>query len=323
MWSLLQIILPICLLVALGFSLRWFGLVKPEADEIFSDLVFKVAIPVLLFRLIATSELDGANPWTIWASYFIPVAIVWIFAAVFLPWAFKREALYGVIGGTASSFANTVFVGIPLILQAYGEAGMVSLTILLSVHLPIMFFAAAIHHDIAVAIDGRGGQQKESWPAKISRLVITILRNPIIIGIIAGSAFRFSGIEMPDILLDVTGKISSIAGPLALIVLGMGLNKYGLKGNVGPATVTTFLKLFVHPGLVFLFGAYVFNLPPVFTAGLVLAAAAPAGVNAYLFSQHFGTGHALAANSISISTPLCVITTTFWLGVLAAHVNGG
>lgn len=323
MLSLLQIVLPVCLLVVLGFSIRWFGLVKPNADEIIGDLVFKIAIPVLLFRLIAISKLDDANPWTIWASYFIPVAIVWVFAAILLPWAFKREALYGLIGGIASGFANTVLVGIPLILQAYGEAGMVSLTILLSVHLPVMFFAAAIHHDIAVAIDGEGGQPEETWPQKISRLVITVLKNPIIIGIIAGSAFRFSGLDMPIILLDVTGKISSIAGPLALIVLGMGLNKYGLKGNVGPATITTFLKLFVHPGLVFVFGAYVFGLPPVFTAGLVLAAAAPTGVNAYLFSQHFGTGHALAANSISISTPLCVITTTFWLGVLAAHIGGG
>ena len=101
MWSLLQIILPVCLLVVLGFSIRWFGLVKPNADEIIGDLVFKIAIPVLLFRLIATSELDDANPWVIWASYFIPVAIVWIFAAILLPWAFNREALYGVIGGTA------------------------------------------------------------------------------------------------------------------------------------------------------------------------------------------------------------------------------
>lgn len=323
MLTLLQIILPVCLLVVIGFSIRWFGLVKPDADEIIGDLVFKIAIPVLLFRLIAISKLEDANLWAIWGSYFIPVAIVWIFAAVLLPWVFKREALYGLIGGTASGFANTVLVGIPLILQAYGEAGMVSLTILLSVHLPVMFFAAAIHHDIAVAIDGKGGQAKESWPQKISRLVITVLKNPIIIGIIAGSIFRVSGLEMPVILLDVTGKISSIAGPLALIVLGMGLNKYGLKGNLGPATVTTFLKLFVLPGLVFLFSAYVFGLPPIFTAGLVLAAAAPTGVNAYLFSQHFGTGHALAANSISISTPLCVITMTFWLGVLAAHISGG
>ena len=294
MWSLLQIILPICLLVLLGFSLRWFGLVKPNADEIIGDLVFKVAIPVLLFRLIAISQLEGANPWAIWASYFIPVAIVWIFASIILPLIFKREALYGLIGGIASGFANTVLVGIPLILQAYGEAGMVSLTILLSVHLPVMFFAAAVHHDIAVAIDGKGGQAKESWPQKMSRLVITVLKNPIIIGILAGSAFRFSGLEMPHILLDVTGKISSIAGPLALIVLGMGLNKYGLKGNVGPATVTTFLKLLVLPGVVFIFSAYVFGLPPMFTAGLVLASAAPTRVNAYLFAQHFGTGHALS-----------------------------
>lgn len=322
MWSLLQIVLPICLLVLLGFAIRHFGIVKQNADEIFGDLVFKIAIPVLLFRLIAVSELSDANPWTIWAGYFIPAAIVWIFAAVSLPWLFKREALYGVIGSTSSSFANTVLVGIPLVLQAYGEAGMVSLTILLSLHLPVMFLAATIHHDVAVSIDGGGGQAHETWPQKIKRLLVTFMKNPIIIGILAGSLFRLTGLSLPTVLLDVTGKISSAAGPLALIVLGMGLSKYGIRGNLGPAFLTTFLKLMVHPGLVFVFCAYVFALPPVFTAGLVLAAATPAGVNAYLFAQHFGTGQALATNSISISTLLCVVSITFWLVVLSAHTAG-
>lgn len=321
MWAILQIVLPICILVMIGFCARNFGVVRPDADEVIGDLVFKIAIPVLLFRLIATSDLQGANPWSIWATYFLAVCVVWILAAFILPVFFKREVLYGVIGGVASSFANTVLIGIPVVIQAYGEAGMVSLTILLSVHLPIMLFLTIVHHDVAQLIDGEGGIQGESLGDKAKRFLRTIFKNPIMIGIMTGGVTRLLGLELPSVVADVTGMIASVAGPMALIVLGMGLQKYGIKGNIGPAFVTSFLKLIVHPGLVFLAGAYVFELQPIFTAGLVIAAAAPSGVNSYLFAQHFGTGQALSANSISISTPFCIITMTFWLALLAYYIS--
>lgn len=321
MWSLLQIVLPVCGLVAVGFATRTFGLVRENADDVIGDFVFKIAIPCLLFRLIATSHLEGVDPWSIWATYFGSVAVVWLFAAIVLPVLFKREVLYGVIGGVASTFANTVMIGIPVIIQAYGEEGMVAVTILLSVHLPIMLFATTAHHDLAQWIDGKGGIEGQTFAEKVQKFVLSIVKNPILIGIVLGGIVRVTGVTLPDIFLDVTGKIADIAGPMALIVLGMGLTKYGIKGNVGPAFLTTFLKLLVFPGIVFVLGAFAFDLPPVFTAALVIAAASPAGVNSYLFAQHFGTGQALSSNSISMSTPLCVFTITFWLAMLAAYVH--
>ncbi|MEM8794950.1 MAG: AEC family transporter [Pseudomonadota bacterium] len=321
MLQIIEIIIPICALVVLGFLARRFGLVKANADDVIGDFVFKIAIPILLFRLLATASLDDVDPWPIWITYFASVALVWLLAAVLLPILFKREALYGVIGSVASAFANTVLIGIPVIIQAYGETGMVSLSIVLSVHLPLMLLATIIHHDIAQAIDGGGGIVGESLAAKAKRFLKTIFTNPIMIGIMSGVAFRLSGLEMPGVVNDFTGKIAGIAGPMALIVLGMGLQKYGVKGNTGPALLTSSLKLGVMPLTVLILGHHVFELPPVFTAGLVLAAAAPSGVNSYLFAQHFGTGQALSANSISISTPLSIITISIWLFVLKTYVN--
>lgn len=321
MWSLLEIILPVCALVALGFGVRNCRLVKENADDVIGDFVFKIAIPVLLFRLIATSNLEDINPWQIWGTYFPATAAVWITAAFLLPRLFGREALYGVIGGVSSSFANTVLIGIPVIIQAYGEAGMVPVTILLSVHLPVMLLATTFHHEIACKIDGKVSVEGEEFIGKVKRFLLTIIKNPILIGIFSGGLFRLLGFEMPSIMLDITGKVAGIAGPMALIVLGMGLQKYGLKGNLGPALLTSTLKLFIHPALVFIGGAYIFQLPPLFTASLVIASAAPSGVNAYLFAQHFGTGQALSANSISISTPISILTMTLWLAILTVYLG--
>lgn len=321
MLQVLQIVLPVCLLILIGFLSRNFGLVRQSADEVIGDFVFKIAIPVLLFRLLATAELEGVDPWAIWGTYFISVAVIWLLAATLLPLLFGREALYGVIGAVASAFANTVLIGIPLVIQAYGEEGMVSLTIVLSIHLPLMLFATVMHHDIAQTIDGKGGIVGETVADKVKRFFKTIFTNPIMLGIFGGGLYRLTGFDLPPILDDVTQTLATIAGPLALIVLGMGLQKYGLTGNLGPACLTTFLKLFVMPALVLSLGHFVFELPPLFTAGLLIAAAAPSGVNSYLFAQHFGTGQALSANSISVSTPLSIVTISIWLLILKTYIT--
>ena len=320
MWSVFQIVLPVCALVAVGFLARYFGLVREQADQVIGDFVFKIAIPCLLFRLIATSKLDDVDPWAIWATYFVAVFVLWIFVAVFLPLFLKREVLYGVIGGVTSTFANTVLIGIPVVMQAYGEEGMIALTLILSVHLPVMLFVTTLHHDLAQWMDGEGGVEGQTVFEKVRKFVLCIIKNPILIGIVCGVIVRLSGVSLPDLFLDITGKIEGIAGPMALMVLGMGLTRYGIKGNIGPAFLTSFLKLLIMPAMVLVLGAFVFELPPIFTAALVITAAAPCGVNSYLFAQHFGTGQALSSNSISISTPLSIFTMTFWLVILAAYV---
>ena len=142
-------------------------------------------------------------------------------------------------------------------------------------------------------------------------------RLPLIIGIVCGLLWRLTGLPLPSLAARFVDGLGSIAGPLALFSMGLGLRRYGISGNLRAGFTLAALKLFVMPaialGMVLLFG-----LPPLAASVVVLTAALPAGVNCYLIAVQFGTGQALASNMITIATGLGVATTAFWITVLHA-----
>jgi predicted permease len=117
-------------------------------------------------------------------------------------------------------------------------------------------------------------------------------------------------------IIDMLG---SSASPCALFAMGMALKRYGLGDHVKLAGAITALKLLLHPALVYLLATRVFPVPPVWAGVAVLFAAAPSGINAYLFAERYRTGIAIAAGSITLGTVLSVLSTTLWLAVLGVR----
>jgi malonate transporter len=198
-----------------------------------------------------------------------------------------------------------VLVGIPLILQAYGEAGAVPLFLLLAVHLPLMMGAASL------MIETAGGES-----GGVRRFVKTLATHPIVLALVAGVIAHVAGFRIPDVVRPVTDGIASSASPVALVAMGLALSRYGLTSDPWAAAVSSALKLVVHPAMVWLLGMYVFRLDPVFVGVGVLFAALPSGVNGYLVAARYNTGEAFASNAVALSTLFSVGTVTFWLFVL-------
>jgi predicted permease len=97
----------------------------------------------------------------------------------------------------------------------------------------------------------------------------------------------------------------------------MALQKYGVSGNVGIASVTSAFKLLLLPGCVWA-ASHLFGLSDAWAAALVLTASVPTGVNAWLIANRFGVGHSLAASTITVTTALGAITVSFWAYILGA-----
>ena len=83
-----------------------------------------------------------------------------------------------------------------------------------------------------------------------------------------------------------------------------------------PALVIGVLKLIVMPAIVFALLATVIHLPPVWARALVIGAACPTGVNAWLAAARFRTGEAIASNVITLTTAGAVVTVALWLHVV-------
>jgi malonate transporter and related proteins len=308
------IVVPVFGLIGIGYAVAWSGLLRMETGEALADFVFTVAIPVLIFRVVATADFAGGTPWFLWLAYYIGFVLAWIAGTFLVRRLFERDARAGLVAGVSAAYGNALLVGIPLIITAYGSEGAAAISLLIAVHLPILMTASAILIERALVTDGLSPDADAR--AIAASLVRNLVKNPIILGLFAGILWRLTGLPIVGPAGTVVTKIADVAATLALFSVGMNLRKYGISGNVRQALTVAAIKLVAMPAVVFLLVLTVIPLPTVWAKAIVIAAACPTGVNAYLVANRFQVGQALASNAITLTTGLAVVTIAVWLNVV-------
>jgi malonate transporter and related proteins len=306
MLDTLIVVLPIFLIIGAGLASAMTGLLEDSVADGLSDFVFIVAIPVLLFRTLATAPLPEVQPWFYWLAYFIGLAIVWIITTLIVTRIFGLKGAEVPIAGLTAVQSNTVFVGIPLVLLAVGEQAAVPMFLLIAVHLPLTM-------TVATLLVERGDQNGDKWGAMLRKLAL----HPILLGIIVGALWRIAGFGLPGSVNSAMKLLGDAAGPTALFALGMTLKRYGLGAPLVQVGVLSALKLLVQPALVYILAFHVFPMPPVWAAVAVIFAACPSGVNAYLLAQRYKTGVALSSSLVAASTLFAVVTMTGWVWLVS------
>ncbi|MGN6095907.1 MAG: AEC family transporter [Bosea sp. (in: a-proteobacteria)] len=302
MLASLLVVLPVFGLIGLGYLARWSRLLRETTGEGLSDFVFVLAVPCLLFRTLAKADIPATQPWGYWIAYFGGLAVVWMLAMLVASRGFGRKGPELVVSGFAAAQSNTVFVGVPMILKAYGDAGAVPLGLLLAVHLPVTMTVATL------LAEGRS--------ASIAMLVRRLFTHPIIIGIILGSIMRPFVAQVPQPFWTLVDLLAGAAVPCALISLGIAMRRYGLESGLALPTILSGLKLGLHPLLVYWLATRIFEMPAHWSGVAVLFAACPCGINAYLFAERYRQGVADASSAITLSTLLSLFTTAAWLTFL-------
>ncbi|HWO09830.1 MAG TPA: AEC family transporter, partial [Polyangiaceae bacterium] len=207
-------------------------------------------------------------------------------------------------------FSNNVLLGLPLARLTLGPQA------LPSVALVLVFNALTLWTLVTVSIEwARHGSLSLSG---LGKTALGVLKNPLIIGILSGTAFALTGLSLPqgvDAALDVVGHA---AGPLALLVLGMGISEYGIADGLGVSAAICLLKLIVQPLVVWGL-AVVIGLPLIERQAVVLLASMSVGANVYLVSTQFNVLEGPVASSLVLSTLLAALTTP----VMLASISGG
>lgn len=309
MTAVAQDVLPIFLLILFGWALVRLKILAAEIGDGLGDFVFKVAVPLLLLRTIANADFHGASPFRLWIAYFSGVLVAWVVGHLVATRVFKRDPRLGVLAGVSSAFANNVFIGLPLVERTVGPEGIVAMSILLAIHLPLMMIAGVLAMERAE--QKSGGRKAESIVAVLRQVGMNLIRNPLIIGLAGGILLQIAGTPVPALIDGVVAQVAGMAAPAALISLGMTLNKYGLAGNVRIAGSISLLKLVLMPGVVWI-ASILLGLSPQWTAALVLTSSVPTGINAWLIASRFGVGQGLAASVITLSTAAGVVTVSLW-----------
>lgn len=303
MTELLTIVLPVFALIGLGAGAAKLGLINPLVGDALGRFAFLLALPALLFRTLVSANLPAGAPWGYWASYFGAMALIWPAGQFLARRVFGLPPGDAVIAGLAVAQANTVMVGIPLIVKAYGEAGAVPIALLMGVNLPITMTVATVFVEAA-----REGDLRQ----KARGLARNLATHPILIAIVAGMGGGLAGLTLPPALDTTLALLAQAAVPCALVALGTSLIRFSLRRDLPVAAFVSAGKLLAMPGLVYLFGRFA-GLEPLYLGAAVIFASAPVGVNVYVFASRYQTGVDMSSGAITLSTIAALATTTFWL----------
>lgn len=310
MYEVIAIVAPVFGLIALGYLLAVTGLLSGSAAKGLTDFVFMVAVPALLFRMMATVSAPEVSPFGIWASYFGASAVVWIAAMLLTAFALKRPAKDAASIAMGGAFGNIVMLGIPLALDRFGDAAATPIALIVSISSPLLWFSATLHIEMAAR------RRDTSWGRMLRELAVSLLRNPIILSVLAGTAWRLTGLGIPPIPDKMIMLLSQAAVPTALVALGLSLTAFEIRGQVATTAVICFLSIVLMPAVAWVLAAKVFALPPVWTGVAVLLAACPTGANAFLFASRYNVVTGSVSGAVAIATALSVVTISLMLLVL-------
>src|SRR5262245_29685678 len=114
------IVLPVFGLIGIGYLVAWSRLLPDATGDALAAFVFTVAVPVLIFRTIATADFSAAEPWRLWLPFYAAFGLAWVAGTILIRTVFRRDHRAGVVAGLASSYGNTVLIGLPLTIAAFG-----------------------------------------------------------------------------------------------------------------------------------------------------------------------------------------------------------
>ena len=115
---------------------------------------------------------------------------------------------------------------------------------------------------------------------------------------LAGFAWNLSGLGLPAAADEVLQTLGQAVVPVCLVLIGMSMAYYGMRGAARGAIVLSVVKLILLPGLVLLIARGAMGLQGVPLAVVVMMAALPIGSNALIFSQRYATLQSEASTAI-------------------------
>jgi malonate transporter and related proteins len=302
-----QIAAPLFALVLIGYLLSRRGRWSKEVSASLSRFVFAVALPALLFRLMSGLAALPPVDARLLLAYFGGCVLVFILGRGVARFAFRLDGVGQSVFALGGIFSNNVLLGVPLARSALGEAAMPAVALVLVFNTLLLWTLVTVSVEWA-----RHGELSLKGFRTTARSVLT---NPIVASIMAGSLFGLAGGRIPGLIDEPLRLLGDAATPLALFVLGMGLSEYGVRQGWREGIAITVLKLVVQPLVVWVL-ARLLQLSPVETKAVVLLASLAVGVNVYLMSREFRCMEGAVATSMVLSTVLAALTTPLVLTLI-------
>jgi len=303
---------PIFLLVIFGMILKKTGFLNQDYCTIADKLVFNIALPTECFMSLAKADItDAFASENIKILLFFVIGIILAFTVlcISVPLFIKDRSKIGAF--IQGSFrGNYALFAIPLIENMFGDEGKLSATAILPAVVIIFNILSVVVFNIFYP--NKNGK-KLSPSALVLKIVKSVLKNPLVIGVVLGTVFSsfksLTGIGLPVFASGTLQKISSMAVPLALISIGVNFKADKLKSGIAMASVGMAIKNIIMPTAAVIV-AILIGVKGILLTVVLIAFGSPTSVSSYVMAKNMHGDHELAGQILLLTT-VCSLFTIF------------
>lgn len=301
----LNIVFPLFLLIVLGYFLKRKGLLTPEFRKKATTLIFYYSLPCSLFRSVAGSDILSGFDFA-FVVYILATSLVLFFVSwgVTVLLVKDRSQISAIVH--CSFRGNFAYIGLAVLQNLLNTTALTGAVLVITFVVPIYNILAII-----VLSHYNTGAEKPSVKSQL----LSIIKNPLIIGIVLGLPFSLFRITIPVMFDKALSYLAQIATPLALLMIGATLAPETFMKKPKGIVLGTLLKNILGPG-VFTLLAIPFGFRGEALATIFTMFAVPSAVNCYIMTDKMGGDGELAAGIVMATSLFSVITMTLGIFLL-------
>ena len=300
-------VLPVFGLVACGYLAGRFHIVTQASSQALNQFVYAFALPAMLFVAVYRGSLEEILSGAFLLAVIIATvgtALAGFLLSYFASGAGPAESTMRALN---ASFANTGYLGIPLVTVAYGERAALPAA-LATVATNFVSFALAIVCLELFVNPHRGG---------VRRALKGVIMSPLIWPIFLAVLLVALQVKIPLPAERFATLLAAAAGPCALFAIGLFVSQLSIRAGAAASWQTTILKLVLHPLLMAALVFWLLPVDPLWAKIAVVCASLPLGATAFVLAQRYNLLEAETSTGAVVSTAASLLTVSFVMALLA------
>lgn len=304
---LINALLTVAIVVALGWVAGKTKIIKQEQDHGFSTFLLKFSLPILLFNATATAKPQQLLDLKMNGAFIIGLMGMYLIVFILNKFILHRSIHRSAETAFVCGYPNTAFIGIPLMSALVGSQAMPPIVVSNIIVGIFMIPLTLVFIEIGIL-----GEDK----VQLKPLLLKMLINPLIVLPLIGIIISVLGIQLPKLVISSATMIGSTTPGVSLFTLGLIMSRFKIQLS-SVAGINIFMKNILHPilmiGIVKLFG-----ITGLLAKELIILCAMPTAITSTIFSVSFDIDPLENVSSTILGTIVSLITLLgfmYWLKI--------
>lgn len=311
MQAIFNVALPIFGVILTGYLAGKWRILGGEATAALNAFVSYFALPILFFGTLARTPVDTVLDPSLMAGFGLVVVATFLVGMLSTRLAVRGGLAKMSLQGIAASWGNVGYMGVPLCLAAFGEAGLppAMLTVIVTAVIAMVFGVMLIELEVAAGQGPILTFFNAAW---------NVARNPLPVSIAAGIAYSGLALPLPTPVEKWIDLLGAAAAPCALFAIGLFLSDKSVRSGLAEAGLATVIKLLLQPLLAACLLPFFVDLRSVPGQVALLMASLPTAANAFVLAKQFDIQVEQNTASVLLTTGFSVVTVSallVWLRV--------